>query len=38
MHDVFVFIAGMLMPLVMGVVVEACDWVRAKIKENRSDK
>lgn len=36
MHDVFLFIAGMLMPLVMGVVVEACDWVRSKIKENRN--
>ena len=36
MHDVFVFIAGMLMPLVMGVVVEVCDWVRSKIKENRN--
>jgi len=36
MHDVFVFIAGMLMPLVMGVVVELCDWVRSKIKENRN--
>jgi len=32
MHDVFVFIAGMLMPLVMGVVAEACDWVRSRIK------
>lgn len=38
MHDVFLFIAGMLMPLVMGVVVEACDWIRAKIKEGMSDK
>ena len=36
MHDVFVFIDGMLMPLVMGVVVELCDWVRSKIKENRN--
>lgn len=37
MHDVFVFIAGMLMPLVMGVVVEYCDWIRAKIRENKND-
>ena len=34
MHDVFVFIAGMLMPLVMGVVVEVCDWVRARIRRD----
>ena len=37
MHDVFVFIAGMLMPLVMGVVVEYCDWIRAKIRRNKDD-
>jgi len=35
MHDVFLFIAGMLMPLVMGVVVEACDWVRSRIKGDK---
>ena len=38
MHDLFLFIAGMLMPLVMGVVIEYCDWIRAKIKESRKDK
>ena len=37
MHDVFVFIAGMLMPLVMGVVVEACDWIRSKIRRGKDE-
>ena len=32
MYEVLIFIAGMLMPLVMGVVEEACDWVKAKIR------
>ena len=37
MYEVLIFIAGMLMPLIMSIVEEACDWVCLKIREHRHD-
>jgi hypothetical protein len=35
MHDVFVFIAGMLMPVVLSVVIDVCELIKSKIRGNR---
>ena len=33
MHDVFVFIAGMFMPTIIGIVLTYAEWLKTKIKE-----
>lgn len=35
MHDVFLFIAGMLMPVVLSVVIDVCELIKSKIRRSR---
>lgn len=35
MHDVFLFIAGMLMPSVLSIVITYVEWLQKKIKEKK---
>ena len=35
MHDVFLFIAGTLMPVVLSVVIDVCELIKSKIRRSR---